>query len=159
MEFGQEWDSRDTALLVTALAAVYADINTSKEARKKGFVESNPLLPERPSDADFDKAGVVASVLGSGVASILPPKWRRRGLGAWAGLEAAYARNNARNAASGKSPHLLEGLLTSPLGLAALGYGLGALVDDAGIGVDVKQEKDKKGHSKPALSLLLERKF
>ena len=90
-----KWPDKEKELLVAALAAVMADIATTKIALASGkSEETNPLLGKQPSGATLDMAGGLSALGGMGLASMMPDRWRAPMLGGWAGLEAGLAMQN-----------------------------------------------------------------
>lgn len=144
-----DWDTKDSALLATALAGVYADTQATKEQIKKGGSETNPLLPRKPSGQELDRAGVIAALLGTGAAAALPKEWRKPALGAWAGLEHGLAYKNSRANPKAKETDFAHSSLEGPLMMAALGGLLGHMMGDSKVSIDLK-----KGEKSPVEMLL-----
>ena len=160
----KDWRWPDTALLGAALAATYADTETTKPVlTKPGWSESNPLVGQHPSGSDLDKAALTAGVIGTGIASFLPPKRRRQFLGAWAGLEAGIAKDNAEIARTGKKPaRNFEMIPLEPVPLAIIGGLLaGQTVDDGPryITPTYGTDRDKQGRASPRFGVAFGTKF
>ena len=140
MDFAADWDKKDTALLGAALAGIYADVQSQKDLNRRGGSEANPLIGKNPSGQDLDRAGLMAALVGSGVATIIPPEWRKPALGAWAGLEAGLAHKNSKvNAKDAPPKDLMHSRLEGPLMMSALGALAGHLMDDGGVTVEAKK--------------------
>lgn len=138
----ENWSPKDKALFGLALGGVYADTQSTKELLKKGGEETNPLFPRKPSGQDLDKAAVLAALGGTGLAALLPAKYRSAALGGWAGLEHGLAYKNRTRTPGDKQESLAESGLEGPLMAATLGALVGHyLPDDLGLKVDVKKEK------------------
>jgi hypothetical protein len=160
MDFGRDWDAKDSGLLLAALTGVHQDITSTKQALKRGGEETNPLLPRNPSGQDLDRAGLVSAAVGSGVAAMLPPEWRKRALGAWAGLEHGLAYKN-RNVKLKPGTSLAESRIEGPLMMAALGAGFGHLLDKTSVqpSVETNTVKAPDGRSIPEYRVGLTKNF
>lgn len=138
-----DFDQHDYALTLAALAGTYADIQTTKEALKRGAIEGNPLIGKNPSGQDLDKAGLLgAGVVGS-AALFSPENERKAILGGLAGLRFGLANQNAHTSAKSGRKSDLE-LMRQPLISAALGALTGYMMSgDSKLSISASQDSKK----------------
>jgi hypothetical protein len=112
-----DWNATDYALLSSALAAQYADTETTKKALKAGGSETNPVL----AGITPDQRGLLgAGLVGGAAYTLKDPKVRRAFLAGMTGFEGTVANQNTKG---GRGKSLEENLVTP----AAVGAALGAL--------------------------------
>lgn len=136
------WSPSDYALLAGALGATYADTQSTKDAIARGADETNPVLGRKPSGQDLDHAAIAAGLLGTGTAAVLPDSWRKPFLGGWTGLEAGLALHNQKVKGGAPTTKKFADGDTMPIQYAALGAGLGALLNRYGLRADVTPATD-----------------
>jgi hypothetical protein len=149
-----DWSPTDYGLLASALAAQYADVESTKRAIKKGGREDNPLIGKNPSGQDLDHAGIAAALAAAMGANYLQGNVRRAFLGGVTGLETGLAQNNDTETQKTRGTALTRNAL--PAALAAAGA-LGGYLLPSGSNLTVAptlQAEDEKGKTKlnPAIN-------
>ena len=151
MDFGKGWNSRDSALLVAALAATYADTETTKELLKRGGEETNPLLGRHPSGSDLDKSAIASGAILAALAGVVPSRERKTMLGVWTGFRAGLAYKNARTNPKSEPTDFLHSGLEGPLSMAVLGGLLSYILsipEDVQVGATLDKEGPKLSFKK-----------
>lgn len=143
-----DWDWRDTGLLSSAIAGLYADRESTKAALKRpDRQETNAVLGTHPNDAKVDNYFGTTGLLTAGGALALPAEYRRPLLGLLSGTELALAHGNEQK--DGKKDDLAKNSWILPL--AGLGLGLLAIhhggmslgpTDDGGRGMKMTLKKE-----------------
>lgn len=93
----------DAGLLASALLARYLDVQTTKDALKRGAVETNGLYGgDRPSAGTIDRGGALMGAATAALGTLAPTNFSRPALAGLTGLELAVAQQNQAASANGK---------------------------------------------------------
>lgn len=121
-----DWSPSDSAWLIPALGATYADVQSTKDLIRRGGQETNPIYgTPHPSGAALDQgglAGFAATTLGAG---LLSGTSRKALLAGVTGLEAGLAYQNTQVKGTGPKSSFNDAL-SVPL---ALGIGSALFVN------------------------------
>ena len=110
------FDNTDYFLLGTALAAIHADIETTKKLVAKGGAEKNPLLGSKPTNAVLNVSGLLSAGGTVALARHIPKKFRKGFLAGLTGFRGTLAQQNKK----GKKFGNFKGALKRPIINAAL---------------------------------------
>ena len=93
---GRSWNTSHIALASAFSVALWIDASQTREAMRRGYRETNPILGPHPSVGQVNTYTAVAGLTVLGAAAVLPPRVRPWLLGAALAVQAVTIRGSVQ---------------------------------------------------------------